>query len=111
MKLANQVAIVTGSSSGIGRGVALAFAREGAAVVVNFPDDSQAAAGRSVRQEIEAGGGRAVEIQADVSNESDVDRLVSSALSAFSRDRTAQCPNQQRCTGRHQNTDPGRRAA
>ncbi len=85
MKLQNQVAIITGSSSGIGRGVALAFAREGAAVVVNYPDETQAQAARSVLDEITRGGGRAIAVQADVSVEADADRLVSAALSSLGR--------------------------
>ncbi len=85
MKLQNQLAIITGSSSGIGRGVALAFAREGAAVVVNYPDETQARAARGVVDEITRGGGRALAVQADVSVEADVDRLVTAALSTFGR--------------------------
>jgi 3-oxoacyl-[acyl-carrier protein] reductase len=85
MKLQNRVAIITGSSSGIGRGVALAFAREGAAVAVNYPDETQAQAARSVLDEITRGGGRAIAVQADVSVEADADRLVSAALSGFGR--------------------------
>jgi 3-oxoacyl-[acyl-carrier protein] reductase len=85
MKLQNQVAIITGSSSGIGRGVALAFAREGAAVVVNYPDGTQSQAARSVLDEITRGGGRALAVQTDVSVEADVDRLVAAALSGFGR--------------------------
>jgi len=85
MRLQNQVAIITGSSSGIGRGVALAFAREGAAVVVNYPDEPQAQSARSVLDEITRGGGRAIAVQADVSVEADADRLVSAALSSFGR--------------------------
>ena len=85
MKLQNQAAIITGSSSGIGRGVALAFAHEGAAVVVNYPDETQAQAARSVLDEITRGGGRAIAVQADISVEADVDRLVTAALSSFGR--------------------------
>jgi 3-oxoacyl-[acyl-carrier protein] reductase len=48
MKLNDNVALVTGSSSGIGRGVAIAFAREGADVVVNYPTADQAASAREV---------------------------------------------------------------
>lgn len=85
MKLKDQVAIVTGSSSGIGRGVAKAFAREGAAVVVNFPDVAHEAAARAVCREIEQAGGTAIAVQADVSRELEVDQLVDAALARFGR--------------------------
>jgi 3-oxoacyl-[acyl-carrier protein] reductase len=71
MRLQGKVAIVTGSSSGIGLGVARAFAREGAAVVVNHPTPAEAAAAASAVRSIEAAGGRAVAVQADVSLEAD----------------------------------------
>ena len=48
-KLQDKVALVTGSSSGIGRGVALAFASEGAKVIINHPDDSEARNAETVR--------------------------------------------------------------
>ena len=85
MKLKDQVAIVTGSSSGIGRGVAKAFAREGAAVVVNFPDVAHEAAAHAVCREIEQAGGTAIAVQADVSRELEVDQLVDAALARFGR--------------------------
>ncbi len=85
MKLQNQVAIITGSSSGIGRGVALAFAREGAAVVVNYPDVSQQANAQAVLDEITSMGGKALMVQADVSSATDVDKLIANTLAEFSR--------------------------
>jgi 3-oxoacyl-[acyl-carrier protein] reductase len=80
MKLAGRRALISGSSSGIGRGVALAFAREGADVIVNFPDASQAANAQGVVDEIRALGRRALAIEADVANELHVERLVDGAV-------------------------------
>lgn len=58
MRLQNKIAIVTGSSSGMRRGVALAFAREGAAAVVNCPDQTRAQAARHCqRQTLSPNGG------------------------------------------------------
>jgi 3-oxoacyl-[acyl-carrier protein] reductase len=59
-----RVAIVTGASKGIGRAIALRLAEDGIAVVVNYATSRQAA--DEVVAEIEAGGGKAVAVQADV---------------------------------------------
>ena len=83
MKLKGQAAIITGSSSGIGRGVAIAFAREGAAVVVNYPDAAQETAALAVCAEIEREGGSSIAVRADVSDELDVDHLVDAALARY----------------------------
>jgi glucose 1-dehydrogenase len=79
--LAGQAALVTGASSGIGRAVALAMARAGAKVVVNYvsnPDSAQA-----VVAQIEHAGGTALAIRADVSQESEVDAMFAQAVAAF----------------------------
>ena len=55
-KLDNKIALVTGSSSGIGKTVALAFAEQGADLVLNYPDDSQLQNVTRVREEIAATG-------------------------------------------------------
>ena len=83
MSLAKRRAVVTGSSSGIGRGVAVALAAEGAAVVVNYPDEGESDAAAAVCAEIERAGGTAVAVRADVSVEDDVQALVAAALETF----------------------------
>jgi len=85
LRLSDKVALITGSSSGIGRGVALAFAREGADIVVNFPEDGQQPAAAEVCREIAALGRRAMAVRADVAVEADVRRLCAAALRAFGR--------------------------
>ncbi len=83
MSLENKVAIVTGSSSGIGRQIALELARQGAAVTINYHTSAEAA--DEVLKEIEAGGGRAQIVQADVSNVADIQKLVDSTVATFRR--------------------------
>ena len=65
MLLDQKVAIVTGADSGIGRGIAIQFAKEGATVVVNYAHAKDKA--EEVRQIIEQNKGQALVIQADVS--------------------------------------------
>ena len=76
--LHNQKALVTGGSSGIGEGCALALSAAGASVVVNYLSDANEA-GRVVAA-IRAAGGEAFAIQADVSKESDVQRMFGEAI-------------------------------
>jgi 3-oxoacyl-[acyl-carrier protein] reductase len=80
-KLKNKVAIVTGASQGIGAGIARALAMAGAAVVVNYASGKDAA--DVVVDQIELKGGRAVAIQADMSNSADVKRLFDQVKSEF----------------------------
>ena len=82
-RLAGEVAIVTGASRGIGRAVAERFAAEGAYVVVNYTQGSEKAA--SVVRGIEAAGGTALAVQADVSRGADVQKLVAQTLDRFGR--------------------------
>ncbi|HKQ63756.1 MAG TPA: 3-oxoacyl-ACP reductase family protein [Methylomirabilota bacterium] len=75
MRLGGKVALVTGAQQGIGRAIALAFAREGADVGVNYLDDRNAA--EKVVQEVRGAGRRAVLVQADVARASGIDAMVS----------------------------------
>ena len=70
MRLVDRVAIVTGAQQGIGEAVARTFAREGAAVVVNYLDDPHAA--QSLVREIEHLGTRAVAVPGVVQPEPDL---------------------------------------
>jgi 3-hydroxybutyrate dehydrogenase len=80
MRLENKVAIVTGAASGIGKGIASTFAREGAKVAI--ADIDQKAAEGAAR-EIEAGGGRAIGVAMDVTDEKAVERGTADVVKAF----------------------------
>lgn len=84
-KLDDKVALITGSSSGIGRAVALAFAEQGARLALNYPNDSQADNAAAVQKEIESVGRPVVAIRADVSQEDDVKQLVQTTMQIYGR--------------------------
>ena len=83
MQLEGKSAIVTGSSSGIGRAAALALANAGADVIVNGNSNMEAA--EEVAHEIEQCGRKSIAVKADVSNSDDVDRLVTQAVGSFGK--------------------------
>lgn len=76
-----KTALVTGASRGIGRAIALALAKEGYAVAVNYAGSREAA--EAVRDEITAAGGRAFILQGDVSSAEDVDRIFKTVKEEF----------------------------
>ncbi len=82
-QLKDKVAIVTGASRGIGRAIALALAGEGASVVVNYASSSEAA--EQVVAAITEAGGNALALQADVSQEEQVDTLLKSTIEKYGR--------------------------
>lgn len=83
MRLANKVAIITGSSSGIGRAAAYLFAKEGAKIVVvaNINENG----GKETASNITKAGGTSVFIHADVTKAADVQILVKSAIANFGK--------------------------
>lgn len=83
MVLAGQVAVVTGASRGIGRATAIALARAGAKVVVNYRSQEEAA--REVVDIIKQGGGEALALKGDVSQREEAQALIEGTLTAFGR--------------------------
>jgi NAD(P)-dependent dehydrogenase (short-subunit alcohol dehydrogenase family) len=82
MRMQDKVVAITGSGSGLGREGALLFASEGAKIVTS---DLVPGRAQQVAKEVEAAGGQAVAIDADVRSESDVRVLVRTAVEAFGR--------------------------
>lgn len=81
--LSGRVALITGASRGIGRGAAIALAQHGARVVINHSNSAGQA--NEVVQQIEAAGGEALAIQADVSKRPDVEAMVARILETYGR--------------------------
>jgi NAD(P)-dependent dehydrogenase (short-subunit alcohol dehydrogenase family) len=80
--LRDKVALVTGASQGLGRALALAFAEEGARVVVNARSDESV---RPVAGEVEGAGAEVLAVAADVSREAEVERLIRETVERFGR--------------------------
>jgi NAD(P)-dependent dehydrogenase (short-subunit alcohol dehydrogenase family) len=80
--LEDKVTLITGASQGLGRALALAFAREGARVVVNARSEESV---RPVAQEVEAVGAEVLAVAADVSKAADVESLIDETVGRFGR--------------------------
>ena len=80
--LKDKVALITGASQGLGRALALAFAREGARVVVNARSEDSV---RPVAGEVEDAGAEVLAVAADVSKGADVERLVGESVERFGK--------------------------
>jgi len=83
MRLKDKVAIITGSSRGIGRAIAEAYGENGASVVVNYSSSQKAA--EEVVNKIQGFGVRSIAVKANVAKKEEVERLVQTAIGEFGR--------------------------
>jgi 3-oxoacyl-[acyl-carrier protein] reductase len=83
VKFKDKVVLVTGGGTGIGRAMCLHFAREGAAVIVNYSKSKERA--KEAVDRIDAMDGQAADIQADVSSDSQARQLIEKAVARFGR--------------------------
>jgi 3-oxoacyl-[acyl-carrier protein] reductase len=83
MRLKDKIALVTGSSRGVGRAVALGFAKEGAKVVINYTSNENAA--NEVVDAIQSMGSEAIAVKADVAKKKDAEGLVGAAVETFGK--------------------------
>src|SRR3982751_1435545 len=82
-KLQNQIAIITGASSGIGEGCAKELAKNGATVVVNYPVDAAKDMADKVVSEITSTGEKAIAYKCDVSKEDEVVKMFADVVAQF----------------------------
>ncbi len=83
MRLESKVAVVTGAGTGIGQGIALALSKQGASIVVDYVGKPSVA--QDTIEKIQAGGGKVLGIDADISQQADVQNLVDQTVSHFGR--------------------------
>src|SRR3990172_3834100 len=83
MKLEGKIALVTGSSTGIGQGIALRYAQEGADVVINYNRTPQGA--QETLQQVESAGRKGLVVQADLAKVSAVRKLINKGIEHFGR--------------------------
>lgn len=83
MRLKDKVAIITGGTRGIGKGIAACLAQEGAAVVLNFAGNEEAA--QETLKEVEALGAKAMAVKGDIRDELQVEHLVKKTIDAFGK--------------------------
>ena len=82
-KLEGQIAIITGSSSGIGAGCAIEMAKAGATVVINYPVEAAKAMADQVTANIISDGGKAISYKCDVSKEDEVIKMFADVIAQF----------------------------
>jgi len=83
MRLKDKIAVVTGSSRGVGKAVALGFGKEGARVVINYTSNQKAAS--EVVEAIQSMGSQAIPVKADVANRAEAEALVQAAMNEYGR--------------------------
>jgi len=80
MRLQNKVAVVTGAGSGMGKAIAVLYAKEGAKVVVS---DINVDAANATVEEIKSNGGEAIAVMANVAQENDIQNLIDTSVNTF----------------------------
>ncbi len=83
MRLKDKVVIITGAATGIGQGIAIRFAKEGAQVVVDYVGDPKQP--EETENQIKAAGGKTIAVGADVSDPAQVQKLVDAAVKEFGK--------------------------
>lgn len=83
MRLQDKVAIITGADTGIGKGISECMSREGAAVAIDYRGDRAPA--DDLVQQIESGGGKAIAIEADVTQPGEVAKLIGETVATFGK--------------------------